>query len=79
MKDKGSKIADLKSQLKDKESEIQSTNGANKKLQEELKQSEAELNVKSWKHNTEGEARENREKFKRQLWKTASREREGIS
>jgi hypothetical protein len=44
-----------------------------------LKQSEAELNVKSWKHNTEGEARENREKFKRQLWKTASREREGIS
>jgi hypothetical protein len=47
LKDKGSKIADLKSQLKDKESEIQSTNGANKKLQEELKQSEAELNVKS--------------------------------
>ncbi|WP_264377667.1 hypothetical protein [Wolbachia endosymbiont (group B) of Philonthus cognatus] len=44
-KDKNARITDLINQLKDKESEIQSTNRINEELQEKFKQSEAKLSA----------------------------------
>ncbi|CAH2217005.1 hypothetical protein C1A_686 [Wolbachia endosymbiont of Culex quinquefasciatus JHB] len=87
-KDKNARIKDLINQLKDKESEIQSTNRINAELQEKFKQSEAKLSTLE-KKNTNFEndlkkilvegSQDNHEKQFVEQWMEAKNENEKLT